>query len=333
MSKLTTLADQIAAPEGMYVQDRLNGLLHLTSASGLKHFDEGLKLVQIDRRIISLVGAVQEATFTDLVKLTGQQRAQVSRSMNGLLEAGILDRTSIRAHVQLSPKGQSLFQQIMDLTAWRDAYISKGIDDELRHFFRNQSVTLVERSAQLVAGSMQSVLVAKQSGVAQAQSTNEELKEDERVEDKGSPTLPRNWFVIPPVTTLSVYLNRAATMFAKQAGSLAYFDAHLLSLIGNHDPITQYRLTQLALAKKSQVVRALSQLEDRRLIEREKVAGRRDILIYPTANGRELWSVLAHEHARRDKHLFETTSRFDEVKYRALIEILIQNARDLAQST
>jgi predicted nucleotidyltransferase len=64
-----------------------------------------------------VVDEIGQATLSDIARLTGKPMSTIQRAVNGLLEAKVLERTSLRGPVSFAPDAPR--QALRDLAGWR----------------------------------------------------------------------------------------------------------------------------------------------------------------------------------------------------------------------
>ena len=298
------------------VHARLLTLLMLVRVSGSMAYQRELGLVELHRRLLSLVGNYDGLTSVELVALTGQEKAQISRAVKALTAAGLIERTSLRAKMRLSASGRDLFARIMAVADGRDAQITQRIGQaELARFART-TARLTRRAALMLADEQR---LAAGSG---------EMTEDDGAGAPGAPR-PLSRLAIPPLITLTSYLQRSATIAYRRDTGLSNFGWRMLSQIGEHQPLTLARLIAMAGRDKSQIGRAVRRLEESGAIARQVVPGRRDILLTTTAAGAETYARMCEHALARDDALFAAVGPDDRAAYIAVIERLTANAAAL----
>ena len=325
MARDKTSADTAQALERVSLGARVNQLLSTAQLSSSRQLDSELHLANLDRRLISLIGRRGQATFTQIARLSGIQRAQISRSLGHLTKAGLVNRPSLRAKAELTERGRQIYEEILAVVAARNVEICRGLDEDTRDFFIRSTRGMIDEAARMLQEE-----IALSAGTAEP---GAERRSERKPNDRNEPGIADDRvlvMVIPPLTTLASYLNRTATLLAKRMGDVASFEAEMLLAIGRNEPLTQLGLTRMTQSNKSQVVRALSRIEDMGLLRRTRVPGRRDILLDLTPGGRDLWRKLIRAEADRDERLVGVLNEGEEARYRATLAILIENARTMA---
>lgn len=315
------------APERVPLGRLINTLLSTAQMSSARQIDAELDLANIDRRLISLIGRRGKVTFTQIARLSGIQRAQISRSLAHLAAKGLVARSDVRSKAEFTEKGKAVYEEILAVAMARNLEVCRGLDAPARDFFIRATRSMIDQAALILEEEIQLSVGTREPGA--------ERKSERRPNERNEPGIADervHAMVLPPLTTLASYLNRAATLLAKRIGAISSFEADMLLLIGRNEPMTQLSLTRTTGDSKSQIVRALSRLESVGLVNRTRVTGRRDILLDLSAEGRALWRQLTAAEAERDRRLLGVLEPGEEALYRASLTLLIENARLMALS-
>ena len=315
------------APERVPLGTLINTLLSTAQMSSAREIDAELELANLDRRLISLIGRRGKVTFTQIARLSGIQRAQISRSLAHLTAMGLVNRPDVRSKAEFTEKGKAVYEEILAVAIARNVEICRGLDTATRDFFVRSTRSMIDEAAAILDAEIQLSVGTKEPGA--------ERRAERRPNERNEPGIADDRvhvMVLPPLTTLSSYLNRTATLLAKRAGAISSFEADMLSLIGRNEPMTQLSLTRTTGDSKSQIVRALTRIESIGLVNRTKVSGRRDILLDLSADGKALWRLLTSAEVDRDNRLLSALEPGDEARYRATLTLLLENARLMALS-
>ncbi|MDB5718437.1 MAG: putative MarR family transcriptional regulator [Sphingomonas bacterium] len=315
------------------VHARLPPLLISARLSSELAYRRQLGLIELHRRLLSLIGNYDGLTSVELVALSGQEKAQISRAVKALTEAGLIERASLRARIQLSDAGRKAFEAIMALARVRTTALTDGIAaDELAQF-ATMTARLIERAAMLLAEERQ-----RSDALAAAAAPGEEgrpplaepppLPDLARVPDASRPL---SQMPIPQLITLSAYLQRSATIAYRRETNLSIFGWRVLSEIGENEPVTLARLISLIGRDKSQVGRAVHRLEADGAVVRQNVRGRRDILLSTTEMGARIFEEIRTEALRRDAYVFAGFSAAERGSYLATVDKLTANSEALLE--
>lgn len=117
------------------VQNRLNA-----QAAGLLRAHSELSLTEW--RVISLASLLGETTATAMAREAEMDKGQISRAIKGLLSAGYLTsqnnaRDARQSLLQLSKKGEAVYDRLINVMRQRQRDLTLGIEDaELEAFYR-----------------------------------------------------------------------------------------------------------------------------------------------------------------------------------------------------
>jgi DNA-binding MarR family transcriptional regulator len=310
------------------IHARLLTLLILIRVSAELGYRRQLGLVELHRRLLGLIGDYGALTSVELVVLSGQEKAQISRAVKALCQAGLIDRASLRAPLGLSESGQAAFDAIIAVAQDRNAVLTAGIAAARLSRFLDVTARLTDRAALLLA-------TERQLSAAAGSPADEERDEASGFIDRpprppvargAEPERPMAQMITPPLITLTAYLQRSATIGYRRETDLSNFAWQVLSQVGEHEPITLARLIGIIGRDKSQVGRTVRRLEQAGIIERRKIRGRRDIELAPTPSGADVYRRMCIDALRRDDFLSAGCSVAEREDYIATIEALTANA-------
>jgi len=313
------------------IHARLLTLLILIRLSAELGYRRQLGLVELHRRLIALIGNYGALTSVELVALSGQEKAQISRAVKALCGRGLIERPSLRARIGLSESGRAAFDAIIAVAQDRNATLTAGITPDRLDRFMATTARLTERAALLLAGERQLSAAAGEQPAEERDEASGFLEPPPRprIARPPDPARPMGQMVTPPLITLAAYLQRSATIAYRRETDLSNFAWQVLSQIGEHAPITLSRLIAIIARDKSQVGRTVRRLEQSGMAERLKVRGRRDILLQPTAAGEEVYRRMCVDALRRDDFLSAECAQGERDAYIAAIETMTANASAL----
>jgi DNA-binding MarR family transcriptional regulator len=312
------------------IHARLLTLLILIRLSAELGYRRQLGLVELHRRLIALIGNEGALTSVELVALSGQEKAQISRAVKALGQLGLVERPGLRAPIGLSDGGKAAFDAIIAVAQDRNAALTTGIDARQLARFTTMTARLTDRAALLLASERQ--LSAAAGGTAEEERDEasgflgpERLRQSRRADTDR----PMAQMVTPPLITLTAYLQRSATIAYRRETDLSNFAWQLLSQIGEHAPITLARLIAIVARDKSQVGRTVRRLEQSGAVVRCQVRGRRDILLAPTPEGAEVYRRMCSDALRRDDFLSAACTPAERTAYIRTMDALTANATAL----
>lgn len=295
---------------------RLLALLLRLRVSGEIAYRDRTGFTDLQRRLLTLVGNFDGLTSVELVALTGMQKAQVSRTLATVVRAGLVERASLRARVQLSPAGRKAFRQIMDLARTRNADLTEGVPPDELAWFTTATLALTERAK---------LLLAQERDREDAGAAEPELPPmPERLRPMDADR-PLSLMIAPPLITLVAFLQRSATIVYRRATGLSNFEWQLMTQIGEYAPVGLARVIELLGRDKSQVGRSVQRLEAQGLVVRVGVPGR-SVSLDVTPAGRALYAEMCDVAIARDDYLLADMSEAERLRYRAVVERLTANA-------
>lgn len=309
------------------VNARLLSFLLVLRISANLQYGREIPLTELHRRIISQIGNFGGVTSMELVALTGQEKAQISRAVSALSAAGYIARTSLRAPMVLTEAGSALYERTMAVSQARNSAVAAGLSAAELERFSALTEQLTDRAA---------LLLAKEREVTSQMPGLEEEAEErlgcppmpERLREENR-TLPLAKLVSPPLLTLSAYLSRSATIAYRRETGLTQFTWQMLSQIGEHQPISLSQLIALTHRDKSQVGRAVKWLSAAELVARQPESRRREVVLRCTDAGNALYGEMCESARRRDDFLFADFPGEARRFYIAVLEKLTANAEAL----
>lgn len=300
---------------------RLMHLLRLIRDSALPVYQRRIGYNELQRQIITMIGHFGPLGSHELVVLTGQEKAQISRAVKALERDEAIVRQSLRAKLHLAQTGEEAFATIMALGKERDAALTAGLSPEERAGLVATTRLLVRRAAELYAE--ERCLSAERDGGGEPSAAPPAFpaKVDER---------PLDGLVVPQVISLVSYLKRGAMLAYQREHGLSNFQWQILSLIGEFSPLGLARLIETMDRDKSQVGRTVAYLQENGLVERQRVAGKRTIMLETTPRGARIYEEMCAIALRRDAMLTDQLSAAQRAAYLTMIDRLSNNARVLA---
>lgn len=300
---------------------RLFTLLRLIRDSGVQAYERRLGLKELPRQLITMLGFGGALGSHELVALTGQEKAQISRAVKKLEEQGLITRPSLRAKLTLTEKGHDVFRTIMKVGLERDAKLTSGLSADEREQFSELTRSLTVRAAQLYHAERQ---------IAGDPLAPVKPPEREDLFPAGFEDMPRAKLLTPAIISLVAYLKRSAMLTYQREHGLSNFQWQLLSLIGQFSPLPLARLIEVMDRDKSQVGRTVAHLEEEGLIDRQRLSGKRDIVLVTTPRGASIYASMCVIALRRDEALTDRHTAEERDAYVSLIDRLSANARALA---
>jgi DNA-binding MarR family transcriptional regulator len=302
------------------VSARLITLLRVMRESGAQDYGRLADLNSLNRQLITQIGSAGGLSSSALVAFTGHEKAQISRAVKALESLGYVERASLRAKLTLRPPGQKLFEAIIKISGDRDAALSAGFTPEERDRFCAMTQELTVRAAKVYARERQ---LSAEAAVAGEGPPPPPIPSFDDVEGREG----ISGLIGPQLTSLASYLRRSAMLAYQREQGLSNFQWMILSQIGEYEPLPLARLIEIMGRDKSQVGRTVAFFEASGLIERRRVARKRDIMVTTTPRGAEVYKQMCEIAIRRDEALTGAHSAAERAEYIAMLERLEENAR------
>lgn len=299
------------------VSARLITLLRLARESVAPEYDRRVGLNDLNRQILTMIGAAGGLCSNELVVRSGHEKAQISRAVKALEADDLIERTSLRAPLMLRPEGQRRFDVIMSIARARDAILTAGISAPMRRDFVTMTRALTVRAAQIYAEERG---LATEPGV---------VVPPPHIPLYGPVEDPHGIgkLIIPQLNALTSYLRRSAMLAYQREQGLSNFQWMILSQIGEYQPLQLARLIEIMGRDKSQVGRSVAHFEEAGLIERRRVTHKRDIMVTTTPRGAEVYQAMCVIAIRRDNALTAGHSAAKRAAYVGMLDRFEAKAR------
>ena len=298
-------------------QSELWQLLTKVRESAELSYAREIALVELDRRILLLLGNVGPLVPAELSSGAGVDKAQVSRSVKRLLEIKMVERTQIRSPVSLTRKGKALADRLSRLAELRNRELTVDIPDGELSAFRQVVETLLERAVSLYE---------QERALA-----NEEPKSHSRFpvvaqDEPGKPIVLDRTRIISPLMTLSAYFSRSAALIFKRRTGLSNFETWVLNEIGRDQPIEWNALVDRLDRDHSQAGRTINSLIERALVNRHGRPGRRHGRFTLTEEGERMYEIILDASRQRSAYLMAPLSGDERARFLAIFEKVHRNA-------
>lgn len=302
------------------VSARLITLLRLMRESGGHDYGRSIDLNSLNRQLVTMIGRTGGLSSNALVAFTGHEKAQISRAVKALEGMGLIERASLRAKLVLRAPGEKIFQAIATISLKRDAALTEGFSVEERGRFRSMTQALTVRAAQIYARERQ---LSAEAAAAGQGPPPPPIPSFDDVQDRAG----MSQLIGSQLTALASYLRRSAMLAYQREQGLSNFQWMILSQIGEYEPLPLARLIEIMGRDKSQVGRTVAFFEASGLIERQRVARKRDIMVSTTTRGAEVYKNMCQIAIRRDEALTGEFSPAERADYIAMLDKLEANAR------
>jgi DNA-binding MarR family transcriptional regulator len=252
-------------------------------------------------------------------------KAQVSRVMARLAEAGILLRDHDRGPLHLSKKGRSVFTRINRVRHERNQALTKSIprkdlqilDEVFDKLFAGAHVFLDEERR-----------LASKPILPASKRTSRPRVPDAPSGGRSSPGYVAP-LIVPDLQILLRLLGQSAKLAYSRATGLANSDYLTLTHIARNAPLTLTELTLLLDRDKSQVVRSLGRLVSSGHAQISENRGPFSAIVTLKPAGEAAYDAIVAEAHRRDQILLSELSRTERRTFDAVVDRLTENALNL----
>jgi DNA-binding MarR family transcriptional regulator len=301
------------------VSARLITLLRLMRESGFHEYGRIVDLNSLNRQLVMMIGGAGGLSSNALVAYTGHEKAQISRAVKALEALDLIERASLRAKLVLRPAGKKIFDAMVEISRRRDRALSEGLSTEERERFSSMTQALTIRAAQIYAEERRLSAEAAAAGQGPPPPPIPSFEENEDPEGISQ-------LIGSQLTALASYLRRSAMLAYQRQQGLSNFQWMILSQIGEYEPLPLARLIEIMGRDKSQVGRTVAFFEESGLIERKRVARKRDIMVSTTPRGTDVYKTMCNIAVQRDNALTEAHSAQERAAYIATLDRLEANA-------
>ncbi|MEN7537122.1 MarR family winged helix-turn-helix transcriptional regulator [Aurantiacibacter flavus] len=298
-------------------QSELWQLLTKVRESAELSYAREIALVELDRRILLLLGTAGPLVPAELSNGAGVDKAQVSRSVKRLLEIKMVERRQIRSPVNLTRNGKALADRLLRLAELRNRELTVDIPDAELADFRRVVEKLLERAVSLY--DQERALANEEPN---APSRFPVVPQDE----PGKPIVLDRDRIISPLMTLSAYFSRSAALIFKRRTGLSNFETWVLNEIGRDQPIEWNTLVERLDRDHSQAGRTVNSLIERALVDRQGRPGRRHGRFSLTEEGERMYEIIQDASRQRSAYLMAPLSGDERSRFLATFEKVHRNA-------
>lgn len=130
-----------ALPLHQFLTYRLSRVQAKLNAQATRMLRETSGITLTQWRVIALVGAAGQTRLSDLAKEAALDKGLLSRNLKTLIEAGVvtarMDDKDHRSQIlNLSPKGQEIFEHTLPVTRARQKKLREALTENELHVFR-----------------------------------------------------------------------------------------------------------------------------------------------------------------------------------------------------
>lgn len=305
---------------------RLGTLFRIVNRSAGIAYGREIGYCKNDWLLISFIGEQSEPVHVnETAARLLLDKAQVSRVMARLVEAGVLVRDKDRGPLQLSSRGRGVFTRINRVRHERNQALTKSIP-------REDLQVLDAVFDKLFAGAQ--VVLDKERRIA-SKPVLPASKRTPRPRLPDAPSgrrSPRGYvapLIVPDLQILLRLLGQSAKLAYSRVTGLANSDYLTLTHIARNAPLTLTDLTVLLDRDKSQVVRSLGRLVSSGHALLSQNRGPFSSIVTLTPAGDEAYAAIVAEARRRDEILLSALSRTERRTFNAVVDRLTENALGL----
>jgi len=300
---------------------RLMTLMQLAEDSAEIAYPRRLHMPDLNRQLIFMIGMYGSIISKDLATASGREKAQISRGLKALTEAGLTCRAPMGRAISLTAPGRATFLEVMRIAQERDAQLKAGFSDaEIRRFV-DLTGLLIDRASSIFVADEQTIAI----NPAQRSSIHHPPEPGADLPRAGLEEPSYRDLLLPWLQSLLTYMRRSGTTLFRREVGLSHFEWRVLTLIAENQPINLSSLIVLVSRDKSQVARIVKQLHASGLIDRRD-EGRVNAALTLTAMGRAAYDRIVAISAERDRFLFEGHGGTDRAFYLDMIDRLTANA-------
>lgn len=280
-------------------------------------------LSELEQHLIGLIGNFGEVTSTELVRLTGREKGQISHKIAALEEHLLIERPSLRAPITLSEQGRQEFGKLMELSERGDALLTKGIPRIAVSRFLKQTQHLIDRAAMALVDERDELMTLEPEAAWLRLPHLETFPERLRAMASDA---PMSLMVSPRLKTLFAYLERGAALTYRGKLGLSLFETIVISHIADHEQLLLSELIDYTDRNKSQVSRTIKSLCAAGVIEPAPGTRPRRVILRLTPQGLDIAEQLYQIACERDRYLMGTMSDADLESFAGTLAKLTENA-------
>jgi DNA-binding MarR family transcriptional regulator len=151
----------LAHPENLdqLLNNRLSRLLASSSAPSIRLFEGKYGVSRREWRLVGLVAVYGAMSPSELAQRAHLERPRVSRVLTGLVQRGLLARAELpndrrRAHVEITPEGRKLYEEVFpQLVSIHTNLLSALSPQQLVNF--DQALEILTQTAEALARTSQ----------------------------------------------------------------------------------------------------------------------------------------------------------------------------------
>jgi len=306
-------------------QRRLWILLRTVRESAALAYADEDTLNELDRRIILLLASQGDTPLSQASKMIGIDKAQVSRAVKRLEEAGFIARPGVRSPLHLAASARDRINRLVRIALLRDRELTFDLGEDALATYFDVVESLIARAR--LQFDQERELANSPAGAPIVAAEGASSRCGIRIDRSR---------VLPPLSTLTSYIVRSGALLYKRVTPLSNFETWVLSSIECNAPMEWARLVETVNRDESQANRTLRRLSELGLIEREGPPGRRNGIFRLTEDGARLHRLIEDTGADRSDFLLHDIppqrlrsffATFDTIAYNARAQLARENAR------
>lgn len=271
-------------------------------------------LSELEARILVELHLFGPLTMTSLVEILGNEKSQVSRTLQALLAAGLVARDTVRSPFVPLAGGIALADAILTKAQEDAATMVGGVPE------REQSrlVVLLPR------------LWAAACALLVAESEHQDQKQGSdfaRIDYRLMEHTTRIDLLPLRIATLGTLLHRSFFLACRRAAALAASETAVLTHIWGHAPVQGDELARLTGRPKPQTDRTAQALVQMGLVHRKRALDRHDWVYDLAPAGNDKSAVLKRELTCREEALLASLTPGEVSDLTRILEAILDNIR------
>jgi DNA-binding MarR family transcriptional regulator len=290
-------------------------LLRYARQSGESAYASSQDLTELERRLLAELRRGIVSRSAEMIASSGLDKAQVSRAVRRLDEAGLLFRDGARGPLGLTIEGERVADGFITIgDARNDEIIADIGDDDLADFaaliaqMTASAIKLLEQEQSWEAPRGQAPQEPLVAGVAVVRSRDDKI------------------LVLPPLATLYSYMQRSGALMIRRVADMSNFAWLVLSTVAEMGPMTPAALIEMVERDHSQARRTLRHLIELGLVTQFAIPGQRGRMLHPTEKGRGVARRLENEGWSRDTMLYGEIPPERLERFLTVLDKLTRNA-------
>jgi DNA-binding MarR family transcriptional regulator len=323
-------------PDRVLISWRLIAFYDLAWRSATLDYCRATGLSADEWRTVRQVGVFQPLTLTELAALLAQDKAQASRAVKSLLQAGVLERDHPRGPITLSGRGRELYGRILRRAEARNAFLLARLDERETKRLPTLLSKLQGNARGLLAQARSDTLARSEASMRHIRLAAQ-ITDREAIRQTQRDAPPDRRLMLPDFVNLLNLLRVSAGPAFWAIAPLSELERGVLAQVAARSSLTLIELVPLMRRDKSQVSRIVQRLEELELLETRKIGGGRHVLLLATERGQKIAAENMRLALERDAQLLKGFSGADREalvgildKLTAGAEVLLERQRRVA---